>query len=110
MKILAIKIRTGDYLPKWYYGYSYQLIDQPIYVFYPIPLNFIIRWMVYFKNWWNGFRCKPNYLDRLLENRIKELNNKIKELRLENHKLKMTEKILFKDWTDPEEDKIWANL
>ncbi|MFX0133025.1 MAG: hypothetical protein ACFFDN_05195 [Candidatus Hodarchaeota archaeon] len=96
MKISAIQLKTGDLLPKWYYGYSYQLESTLIYIFYPIPFNFIIRWIIFIKSFYNRFRCKPNYLDNIINNRTKELNNIIKELRNENFKLiKEVKKVLL---------------
>jgi len=47
----------GELMPSFYYGLAYRKWDSYQGVWYPIPINYIVR-SFYWLNWkWNGFRA-----------------------------------------------------
>ena len=50
MKIPKQYIRENDRLPR-FYGYAYSLIGYHTVVIYPIPLNYLVRWLRLFWMW-----------------------------------------------------------
>ena len=68
MKLIISRLqqlcREGEYLPPWYYGYAYKEWDRQVTVFYPIPINFVIRFLKHSKFLWDNFRGKPSYIDK----------------------------------------------
>ena len=50
------RLRPGDDLPAWYYGYAYHDPTCARIVFLPMPLCFVIRAGVRIREAWNRFR------------------------------------------------------
>jgi hypothetical protein len=58
-----LAVKNGDVMPPWYYGLAYQVWDAECVIFYPIPLNLIVRTGMYLKYRWDRWRSKPTYID-----------------------------------------------
>ena len=58
MKISFRSICEGELMPPFYYGLAYTELFSCHYVFYPFPLNHIIRFFMFTKMKWNRFRSK----------------------------------------------------
>lgn len=60
----ARQVANGEFLPPWFYGFSY--IDYPwdLAIFYPIPLNLLVRWGRQLRFWWDDTRSgqRSHYL------------------------------------------------
>lgn len=55
--------KESEHLPPWYYGYAYRDWAYDYTVFYPIPLNFLIRLVKLTSIHWNKFRAKATWFD-----------------------------------------------
>ena len=73
LRISELEYRKGEgeILPPWYYGLAYREDWAYVSVFYPIPLNFIIRFGMWIAHQWNWWRSKPTWVDRQVELYIK---------------------------------------
>lgn len=58
---MKVTIREGDILPPWYYGIAYRDWVSDRAIFYPIPLNLIVRWTMILLYWWNRQRSRERY-------------------------------------------------
>lgn len=72
MIITYKQIREGDLLPSWYYGLAYKDFARATWIFYPIPINYIVRLGKIIKHFWNRWRSKPTWLDRQVTAGINE--------------------------------------
>lgn len=76
------KERTlGEVIPPFYYGLAYENWTRPVSVFYPIPINYFVRWGMAVHHCWNRFRSRPSWLDKQIEYGIRtEVMRKSKEI------------------------------
>ena len=74
LRISELEYRKGqgEILPPWYYGLAYREYDTYVSVFYPIPINFIVRFGMWAAHQWNWWRSKPTWVDRQVELFIKK--------------------------------------
>ena len=86
----------GERLPVWYYGYAYWDFYRDIQYFYPIPINFFVRWGIRFKNHWNNWRGKPSRLDLQIQALMSRYIQKEEEKRQQRREiLSIRESILL---------------
>lgn len=96
--ISARFIFEGGLLPPWYYGYTYKLEDSATYVFYPIPINFLMRLKRWIEIKWNTIRTKENFEDKIrfeerlaMKEEMREIKDwyrkRIEELQIANMEL-----------------------
>ena len=60
------ELNEGDILPKWYYGFAYRECCQDIDIFYPIPINYLVRLKMTIQHFWNKIRTKKSWFDKRL--------------------------------------------
>lgn len=53
--------------PPWYYGATYYEYHSGTQIFYPIPINLLIRFLKTVQYLWNRWRSKPTFVDRQIE-------------------------------------------
>lgn len=58
------EITEGQMLPAWYYGYAYEEWDRYVRVYAAIPLNYLMRFWMWWRHKWNRFRSKPSWMDK----------------------------------------------
>jgi hypothetical protein len=91
MKITMEERCRGEYLPPWYYGYSYYQFDKMVGIYHIIPFNYLIRIFRILNHWWCGFRSKPSKFDILIfeyERKINILKNDIDKYKVKVFKSK----------------------
>lgn len=49
--------------PDWYLGLSYHDFYLDVAYYYPIPLNFIVRYAKTIQIFWDKFRNRPSWID-----------------------------------------------
>ena len=76
MFLTSKEIMMGEKLPPLYYGYSHRDFCRDVAYFYPIPINFIIRFGICLKFYWDKFRSKPSRLDIQIQEGIYTYLNK----------------------------------
>ena len=64
-------IMEGVKIPAWYYGLAYADYETASRIFYPMPLNYIIRIAMRIQYIWGRFRSKPTWFDREIEKGIR---------------------------------------
>ena len=79
MRITKPEQVQGQALPHFYYGYAYCDFSSGTYYYYPIPVNYIVRFYILLKYRWDVFRGTPSRLDREIKagvmRHIREFDN-----------------------------------
>ena len=95
MKIGKLQISDGCKFPPFYYGYSYRDYPCELHYYYIIPLNYIVRWIKVIPIFWNRFRSKESYMDKIIK---KEHRIALKEIREFRALRRILEKIIEEQW------------
>jgi len=88
MKLTRIELAQGAKLPPFYYGRSHMNWMNDTISFYPIPINYIIRFCIAVRYYWDNLRCKPSMIDQ------KVLQGVLRHMRDFN---KLTDKLLSEE-------------
>lgn len=74
LKIPFRRIRTeGEYPPPLIYGSAYHDYCRKVQIFYPIPLNYLVRSLRRVKYWWDSWRSQPTWIDQQIEKLKREM-------------------------------------
>ena len=68
----------NKYLPPWLYGAAYEDYNKRMQIFYPIPFNYLVRYVKTVKFLWDRWRSNYSWLD---EQVFKEASKDYKEWR-----------------------------
>ena len=66
----------GELMPSFYYGLAYHKWDSFRSVWYPIPLNYIVRGLIWIQWKWNKFRGKKSWIDNEILKALDENDKK----------------------------------
>jgi hypothetical protein len=61
---LRVDREAGNRLPPWWYGLAYLEWERDATVFYPLPLNYVVRWWRLARWRWDWWRSRAPRLDR----------------------------------------------
>ena len=68
MKIPFKRFRSeGQYLPHFIYGLAYTDYARGYQIFYPIPFNYLVRFLREIKYFWDRFRSQSTWVDQQIE-------------------------------------------
>lgn len=68
--------REGEMLPPVGWGLAYYDAVSDRGIFYPIPLNWLIRWVRYLYFFWNRIRASPETYMLLTKDEVRILENR----------------------------------
>lgn len=71
-ELLIVTRSEGEMLPPFWYGHAYLRWDAYVSVFYPIPLNYLVRWGMALIYIWNRHRGKWSWVDEQVDLRFKK--------------------------------------
>ncbi|MFA5394960.1 MAG: hypothetical protein WC346_02970 [Methanogenium sp.] len=72
-------IREGEKPAPWYYGLAYTEFYKYTSVWYPIPINYIVRLSMKLKYRWDLHRSKPSWVDKQFTQYMKAFNKDLDE-------------------------------
>ena len=70
MNIIKYERVQGERLPPFCYGLAYREISRPVAVFYLVPINYIIRFVMYISHRWDRYRSRPSWVDKKVEEEV----------------------------------------
>lgn len=64
MIISRQEIYEGQTSPPWFYGLAYADFEKEVQIFFPIPVNYLLRWIKTIQASWDRFRSRKGWLDK----------------------------------------------
>lgn len=63
-------VYLGERIPPFWYGLAYHEFEYHRSVWFPIPVNYIVRVCVRIKYEWDKFRSKPTWIDKQVQAQV----------------------------------------
>ena len=80
-QLLIVTRSEGEMSPPFWYGHAYLRWDAYVSIFYPIPLNYLVRWGMALTYLWNRHRGKWSWVDEQVGLRFEKESEHYKTVR-----------------------------
>ena len=99
--IISRECAEGEMMPRRWYGLAYHDNYRLVAHFYPIPINYFVRWYMAARVLYDDWRGRPSWVDKQVEKRytvrLKDLEDREKkvETNLMNSEIQLEAAILL---------------